>query len=150
MSGAITRLIRNDELPKLLELYKHLHEEDPELEFNTQLDQLWNDILADRYMKVIVVETEGKLVASCVLNILKNLTRNARPYGLIENVITHREHRKQGYGHLLIQSAIEQAQQQDCYKIMLLTGSKKEEVHRFYKTLGFMGGLKTGYVLSLD
>lgn len=150
MSGAITRLIRKDELPKLLELYKHLHEEDPELEFNSQLDRLWNDILTDRYMKIIVVDIEGELVASCVLNILKNLTRNARPYGLIENVITHREHRKKGYGPLLIQSAIEQAEQQNCYKIMLLTGSKKEEVHRFYKSLGFMGGLKTGYVLSLD
>lgn len=150
MPNSVVRLIQKDELPKLLHLYRHLHAEDPELEFNHELDQLWNEILADQYMKVIVVETEGELVASCVLNILKNLTRNARPYGVIENVITHSEHRRHGYGRMAINRAVEIAGQQNCYKVMLLTGSKKEEVHHFYETLGFKRGLKTGYLLTLE
>ncbi|MFC7680729.1 GNAT family N-acetyltransferase [Paenibacillus sp. GCM10028914] len=150
MTGPVARLIQKDELPKLLQLYKHLHEEDPELEMNLQLEQLWTEILADNYMKIIVVERDGEFIASCVLNIQKNLTRNARPYGLIENVITHSGHRRQGYGRIAINKAVEIAKQQNSYKVMLLTGSKKEEVHSFYENLGFNKGTKTGYQLRIE
>lgn len=89
-NDADIRYIRQDELQKLLDLYKHLHQDDPELHVEN-IKSLWDQIYHDKNMHYLVAEKDGQLVASCVLVIVPNLTRNARPYGLIENVVTHRD-----------------------------------------------------------
>ncbi len=51
---------------------------------------------------LIVCEVDGKIVASCVCVIIPNLTRNVRPYAFLENVVTHGDYRKKGYGTLIM------------------------------------------------
>jgi GNAT superfamily N-acetyltransferase len=140
------RKIRQNELPSLLSLYRHLHPSDPELAVTVDVENLWRRIFADSQSHYIVADAAGQIVSSCTLAIILNLTRGARPYGLIENVVTHPNFRKRGIGTQIIQSALELAWEQDCYKVMLMTGRKDEATLRFYQQAGFEAGVKTGFV----
>lgn len=142
------RNVRAEELPALLDLYCHLHTDDPALPVTTDIEQLWGRILADPSQHYLVAEVEGQIVASCVLVVIANLTRGARPYGLIENVVTHPDFRKRGLGTQLLKAALTLAWAQNCYKVMLLTGRKDEATLRFYQQAGFEGGVKTGFVAN--
>jgi GNAT superfamily N-acetyltransferase len=142
------RKIRQDELPSLLSLYRHLHPNDPELAVTTDVECLWHRIFTDSQSHYLVADVARQIVSSCTLAIILNLTRGARPYGLIENVVTHPDFRRRGIGTRILQSALELAWEQDCYKVMLLTGRKDEATLRFYQQAGFEAGVKTGFVVK--
>ncbi|PSP72839.1 GNAT family N-acetyltransferase [Halobacteriales archaeon QS_3_64_16] len=127
-----------------------LNPDDPKLERDEELRNQWRDMLDNESLNIVVVEHEQDLVSSCVLSITENLTRGASPFAVIENVITHEEHRRNGFGRLCLQGAIEIAERRDCYKIMLMTGSDEEWKHRYYQSCGFDIQDKTGFVLDLD
>ncbi|GAA6623998.1 GNAT family N-acetyltransferase [Scytonema sp. NUACC26] len=144
---AITvRSIARDELPQLLSLYRHLNPVDAPLPSDDVLQSLWDTILSDPRLCYIVAELSNQLVATCNLTIVPNLTRGARPYGIIENVVTHSNYRQQGIGTQMLHYALNLAWKQQCYKVMLLSGSKREETLRFYEQAGFQRGVKTGFI----
>lgn len=92
------RLITRDELPQLLALYHHLNPIDGPLPADDVLQSIWDGILHDPRLYYIVADVDNQLVATCNLTIVPNLTRGARPYGIIENVVTHLDYRQQGFG----------------------------------------------------
>jgi GNAT superfamily N-acetyltransferase len=127
-----------------------LRDADAPLPPDDVLWQVWDDILQDPRMQVLAAELDSGLVASCTLVIIPNLTRGARPYGLIENVVTHLAHRRKGIGTRLLRHALQIAWERNCYKVMLLTGSKSEGTLRFYEQAGFRKGVKTGFIAMPD
>jgi GNAT superfamily N-acetyltransferase len=142
------RPIKLTEMPELLALYTHLHPLDAPLPAQETLQALWDQIMADPRLHYIVAEAQGQLVASCTLTIIPNLTRGARPYGLIENVVTHAAYRRRGIGAQVLRAALSQAWQEHCYKVLLLTGSQAEATLRFYQQAGFKRGIKTGFIAT--
>jgi GNAT superfamily N-acetyltransferase len=131
------REIREQERNELLELYRHLHEADVPLPEAGVVESVWKQIQADPNQRCLGVFVEGRLVASCILCIVPNLTRGCRPYGLIENVVTRKDMRRKGYGKAILETALRAAWDRNCYKVMLLTGRKDEGVYRFYESAGF-------------
>lgn len=101
-----------------------LHDE-PFPEKNDRVLGVWNSILNDEDHHIIVAEENGIIVSSCVCVMITNLTRGQHPYAFIENVITDKHHRKKGYATACLHYAREIAQRENCYKMMLLTGSKQ-------------------------
>jgi len=142
MTQAIIRSAAEHDLPELLKLYRHLHPHDPELEAATA-ERVWSTLLTSGFMTVIVAQAAGLLVSSCTLAIVPNLSRGGRSYGVIENVVTHADHRQLGLGRRVLAHALDIAWQADCYKVLLATCSKREATLRFYEEAGFHRGGKT-------
>ena len=141
----IIREIKENELNELLELYTHLHESGVP-ENSEHLQKTWKTICGDDNHHIIVCEDEGRLVSSCVCVIIPNLTRNIRPYAFVENVVTHKDYRGKGCATACLNFAREIAVRENCYKMMLLTGSKKESTLNFYKRAGYNCTDKTAFV----
>ena len=102
---------------------------------------LWRKVieecLADESLFLLVAEVDGKVVSSVQLAIIPSLTHNVRPFGVIENVVTHGDYQKRGYASALLDKATEIAKEFNCYKIFLETGSQQESTLNFYSSCGF-------------
>lgn len=143
------REAKNEDLKELLELYLDLHEESiPEQ--SDRLSGTWEQILEDQNHHLIVNEINGKIVSSCVCVIIPNLTRNVRPYAFLENIVTHKDYRGQGLASECLEYAKQIAEDCNCYKMMLMTGSRKKETLDFYKRCGYNSTDKTAFIQWLD
>lgn len=145
----MVREIRENELDELLNLYLHLHE-DHVPEPSEQLSKAWDSIINDRNHHIIVKEADGKIVSSCVCVIIPNLTRGVRPYAFVENVVTNAEYRGKGYATECLDYAKKLAEEANCYKIMLLTGSKSQATLDFYRKAGYNSTDKTAFIMWLE
>lgn len=143
------REAKNEDLKELLELYLDLHEESiPEP--SDSLSGTWEQILEDQNHHLIVNEINGKIVSSCVCVIIPNLTRNVRPYAFLENIVTHKDYRGQGLASECLEYAKQIAKDCNCYKMMLMTGSRKKETLDFYKRCGYNSTDKTAFIQWLN
>ena len=145
----MVRDIRKHELHELLTLYLCLHE-DTVPEMTEHLKNTWDTILQDPNHHIIVNEIDGKIVSSCVCVIIPNLTSGIRPYAFIENVVTHEDYRGKGYASECLDFAKKIATEENCYKMMLLTGSKKETTLRFYERAGYNSSDKTAFIQWIE
>lgn len=141
----MVREIKENELFDLLELYLNLHESSvPKM--TEHLKSVWDTIINDNNHHIIVNEQDGKIVSSCVCVIIPNLTRNVRPYAFVENVVTHPDYRGKGYATDCLNYAKELAKKAECYKMMLLTGSKEDSTLNFYTKAGYNSTDKTAFI----
>ena len=69
---------------------------------------------------------------------------------IIVNVVTHHDFRGKGYASGCLDFAKKIATEANCYKMMLLTGSKKESTWEFYKRAGYNHQDKTAFIQWLD
>lgn len=136
------------DLPALLALYSYLHRE--EAPTPERAEKAWCAIESDPNHHILLGEADGQAVSTCVLVVLPNLTRNSRPYGLIENMVTHPDYRGRHYATALLGEAAALARRMDCYKLMLLTGRKDAATLRFYRNAGFNAEDKTAFIQWLS
>lgn len=133
----LIRHLELSDLDALLALYEHLHGSDAPLPERDVVERVWRELSANPSYRYYGGFMGGALVSSCALTVIPNLTRGCRPYGVIENVVTHIGHRRRGYGRAILREALRDAWGSNCYKVMLLTGRKDEATFRFYESVGF-------------
>jgi GNAT superfamily N-acetyltransferase len=139
----VIRPIERADLPTLLALYQHLNAEDPMLDLPLA-ERRFAEILVHPGMTIFAAFAGDQAVSSVTLVVIPNLTRGGASYALIENVVTHANYRQRGLAAMVIRKATETAWERNCYKVMLLTGSKDPATLRFYANCGFAQD-KTGF-----
>ena len=143
MSDLTIRAAAQADLAALLGLYRHLDAQDMLCPLDKAADIL------DRFLRyegsaILIGVVGSELATSCTVAVIPNLTRGGAPYALIENVVTHTDYRTRGFGKAILQAAVDRAWDAGCYKVMLMTGSKKPSTLAFYEAAGFEQS-KTGF-----
>lgn len=99
-----------------------------------------------RHFELIIAQRDGTVAGTCYLNVIPNLSRGARPYAVVENVVVNQTLRRRGIGQAMMAFALERAWERGCYKAMLQTGSRSESTYRFYRACGFSQTEKVAFV----
>src|SRR6476620_1473276 len=126
------------DLPGVLALYRELRPRDPELEPDAAREA-FRDLIARNDVHILVCDAGHTLVSTCMLAIIPNLASGARPFAVIEHVVTLSAHRGRGYGRRVLEHALDLAWSRRCCKVMLLSGTQRTEAHRLYESVGFVG-----------
>ncbi|MGO2127366.1 MAG: GNAT family N-acetyltransferase [Pseudoalteromonas prydzensis] len=141
------RVAKKDDLTAILKLYKELRPADPELESNLA-NQTWLAMIEDPQTFLIVADIAGELASTCALTINKSIANGARPFAIIEHVITAQKFRRQGLSRQVLEFAINTAWQQNCCKVMLLSGEKLTAAHALYESVGLQADIEKGFVIK--
>lgn len=137
------RRARREDLPELVQLYRHLVPDDVPVSTG-HAEDIWERFSHYGDSAIFLGLIDGVQVATCTLVVIPNFVRGGASYALIENVVTHADFRGQGHGKAVLLSAVEAAWELGCYKVMLLTGSKDPATLGFYENAGFARS-KTGF-----
>jgi GNAT superfamily N-acetyltransferase len=142
------RALQGPDLRALLALYELLHADDAPLPPEAELLPIWYGLLADPLHIYLGAFVSGRLLSACNAAIIPNLTRGARPYAVIENVVTHRDHRGQGLARATLRALVAECHRHDCYKISLTSAAQRSAAHGLYESLGFDPDAKRAFVLK--
>jgi GNAT superfamily N-acetyltransferase len=136
------------DLDALLALYQHLHRQDDPLPSHAELESTWQAIVGDPALIYLGGFVDGLMVTSAHAVIVKNLTRGARPFAVIENVVTHAGYRRRGYSRELLKRLLERCWERRCYKVSLTSASFRDAAHELYEGLGFDKEAKRAFVIT--
>jgi len=140
-------ILGEDEILSLLELYQQLHGGDAIDEITVK--RIWGKI-QKQDIRYFVARENGRIIASCYICIIPNLTQGGKSIGFIENVITDEKYRRRGVGRTVMENAIRYAKEQNCYKVLLQSGNKRTDAHPFYEKIGFDGTSKKAFELRFN
>jgi ribosomal protein S18 acetylase RimI-like enzyme len=143
-----TRPASEADVPALLALFAELHPDDPAPSTQAAISA-WRAIERQSGRTVLLAESDRAVAGTVDCVTLPNLTRGARPFMVVENVIVAAEYRRSGVGLALMEAAFVLARQAHCYKVQLLSRAGREAAHAFYESLG-LRAVAQGYRLYLE
>ena len=94
----------------------------------------WWNIISDSSAFPYIVEVDGIIAGTATLYVLEKLIHLGGKVGIVEDVAVSEYARGLGLGKLLIDTLVEQAEKQNCYKVVL---SCSEDNVLFYEKCDF-------------
>ncbi|MDS1270095.1 GNAT family N-acetyltransferase [Lipingzhangella sp. LS1_29] len=136
----IRSAIRSD-LGAILRLLRELGDETPThpsaVRMSSAAVRAWTRIETDEDRTVLVAERRGQIIGTLDLLLVANLTHDAKPWALVDNVVVEAGSRRGGVGRALVDDAVDRAARAGCYKVEVLSHERRHGAHAFYTTLGF-------------
>lgn len=126
------------DLVAILDLYRQ-----PDLDNGLSLSLPQAKALFERihtypHYHLYIAELNGAVVGTFALLIMDNLLHLGRPSGIVEAVAVAPTFQGQGIGKTMMQFAMQQCRQANCYKLVLSSNLKRSKAHAFYESLGFI------------
>ena len=87
--------------------------------------------------KVFVAESDNEIVGTFALLIMENMAHLGTPSAVVEDVVVLPNHQGKGIGKIMMKFALKYAKENGCYKMSLSSNLRREQAHKFYKSLGF-------------
>ena len=106
-----------------------------------KIEEVTKQVFFERYdlifksSEIWVVIDDDKICGSITIFFDYKFINNFGVVGHIEDVFVHKDHRKKGYGSLLINKAIQLCKDKSCYKVSL---NCNESSKNFYRKNGFI------------
>lgn len=94
---------------------------------------------------LLVAERAGTVEATVFLTICPDPMFGRQPFGVIENVVVDEAVRGLGIGSGLMGYVEQLCRERGCFKIMLLSSSKRLRAHRFFAALGYSDTVSKGF-----
>ena len=95
------------------------------------------EILASTFTRLIVVESDGKVVGSLQLTLIPHLSYVGQRRAIFESVHVAPANQGKGAGTFLVAYAIDAARKAGCGQIVLTSSNSRLNAHRFWKRMGF-------------
>ncbi|GAB2513204.1 GNAT family N-acetyltransferase [Nocardiopsis aegyptia] len=127
--GAILRLLR--------ELGDADHSQSAHVRMSSAAVRAWTRMENDPDRTVLVAEQRGQIIGTLDLLVVANLTHDAQPWAVVDNLVVDPLTRGRGIGRALMDDAVDRAARAGCYKVELLSHESRHGAHRFYAALGF-------------
>ncbi|MBB5433267.1 GNAT superfamily N-acetyltransferase [Nocardiopsis composta] len=99
----------------------------------------WTRIEADPDRSVLVAERRGQIIGTLDLLVVANLTHDAQPWCVVDNLVVDPASRRRGVGRALMEEAVDRASRAGCYKIELVAHESGHALPEFYRAVGFDG-----------
>ncbi|MCK2057089.1 GNAT family N-acetyltransferase [Methylobacterium sp. 37f] len=141
------RLAQSADLQSILSLFA-ASEVSRAVEPYKQAAHVWQETIAQPGTYIFVSEENERIAATCMLITAPNLLRGGRRHGFLENVVTHPELQGRGHGRAVVEAALARAWADNCHHVLMQSGREDSRVHTFYERLGFVPGLRVGYVAN--
>ncbi|MBB6118390.1 GNAT family N-acetyltransferase [Nocardiopsis algeriensis] len=129
--GAILRLLR--------ELGDTAHMQSAHVRMSSAAVRAWTRMESDPDRTILVAEERGQIIGTLDLLVVANLTHDAQPWAVVDNVVVDPQLRRRGIGRALVEDALDRATRAGCYKVELLSHESPDGVRKFYAALGFSG-----------
>ncbi len=143
------RQLTADDLPSLLQLYRQLDQDNASISLEKSTVLWETEIASDPNICYFGAVEQNIVVSTCYAVLIPNLTNGNRSICFVENVVTDEKYRRQGLARKVIEAAVAFAKAHHCYKVILQSGVKRTEAHRFYESIGFDGSTKKAFDMRL-
>jgi GNAT superfamily N-acetyltransferase len=124
--------------------YPVMQELRPHLDEQTYLDRLRRMIPGG--FRLYALFDEGQIMALAGVQPILNLSSGAHLF--VHDLVTTAVARSRGYGRALLAYVEAQAREEGCDKVVLTSGLRRVDAHRFYDT--HMAYDRSGYVFKKD
>lgn len=134
--GLFLRRASPPDLAQILSLLAQMHDQDSTDQPTPELQETFAEILATKSRALLVVVDGERLLGTLDLVVVPNLTRGGRPWAMIENIVVDSANRRRGIGGALLDEAVKIARSAGCYKVQLVSHSRRDAAHALYRHAG--------------